>query len=342
MKALLEKFSNVWGISGYEDEIREVIKKEIQPFTDEIRIDKVGNLIGVQKGKGKGKIMIATHMDELGFLTTMIEDGYLRFTTVGGFDKRILPGLEVIVHSNEDIDGVIGSIPPHFIAKKKNAPYKMDELFIDVGMEEDEIKKKIPVGTPVSVKQKFISLNSDFVSGKALDNRASCAVLAEFLRKSSKIKHSFDIYAVFTIQEEVTGLGAVSSSYGIFPDVAFAMDVTHGTSIGVGEEEAFPLDKGTVIAYGPNIHPEIFAKLIEIAKKEEIDYNIEPIPGRTGTDATAIQIAREGIPTGLLSIPLRYMHTPVEVINIKDMERTAKLLIYFITEFEGLNGGIYA
>ena len=342
MKEILEKFSNGWGISGYEDVIRNVIKEEILPYTDEIKVDRVGNLIGAQKGMGTGKLMIATHMDELGFLTTMVEDGYLRFTTVGGFDKRILPEVEVVVHSTEDIEGVIGAIPPHFLSKKKQSPYKIDELFIDIGMEEEEIKKRISVGTPVSVKQRFISLNKDFVSGKALDNRASCAVLTEILKKSSKIKHPYDIYAVFTIQEEETGLGAISSSYGIYPDIAFAMDATHGTSIGVGEDIAFPLDKGTVIAYGPNIHPEIFERLVKIAEKEEIDYNIEPVPGRTGTDATGIQIAKEGIPTGLISIPLRYMHTPVEVVNMKDMERTVKLMVEFITEFEGLKGGKHA
>jgi len=339
MKKNLEKFSNAWGISGYENVIRDVIMGEITSYTDEVKIDKVGNLIGVQKGKGMGKLMIATHMDELGFLTTMVEDGYLRFTTIGGFDRRILPEVEVVVHSTEDIEGVIGAIPPHFLPKKKQCPYKIEELFIDVGLEEEELKKRIPIGTPVSVKQKFVGLNKEYVSGKALDNRASCAVLSEILKKLSRINHPYDIYAVFTIQEEVTGLGAISSGYGIYPDIAFAMDVTHGTSIGVGEEVAFPLGKGTVIAYGPNIHPEIFERLVKIAKREEIDYNIEPIPGRTGTDATAIQIAREGIPTGLVSIPLRYMHTPIEVINLKDMERTVRLMVEFIMEFEGLNGG---
>ena len=339
MKEILERFSNEWGISGYEDVIRSVIREEILPYTDEIKVDKVGNLIGVQRGEGVGKLMIATHMDELGFLTTMVEDGYLRFTTVGGFDKRILPEVEVIVHSGTDIEGIIGAIPPHFLPKKNQGPYKIDELFIDVGLNEGEVENRIPIGTPVSIKQEFISLNNGFVSGKALDNRVSCVILSEILKKSSKIKHPYDIYAVFTIQEEETGLGAVSSSYGIYPDIAFAMDVTHGTSLGVGEDLAFPLGKGTVIAYGPNIHPEIFERLKSIAEKEEIDYNIEPVPGRTGTDATAIQIAKEGVPTGLVSIPLRYMHTPVEVVNLRDMERTAKLMVEFITEFEGLKGG---
>ncbi len=342
MKKMLEKFSNAWGISGYEDVIRDVIMGEMTPYTDEVKIDKVGNLIGIQKGKGTGKLMIATHMDELGFLTTMVEGGYLRFTTVGGFDKRILPEVEVIVHSTEDIEGVIGAIPPHFLKGKKNVPYKIDELFIDVGMEEKVVKEKIPIGTPVSVKQKFMQLSKEYVSGKALDNRASCAILVEMLKKLSRINHPYDVYATFTIQEEVTGLGAISSGYGIYPDIAFAMDVTHGTSIGVEEKEAFPLDKGTVIAYGPNIHPEIFEKLVKIAQREEINYNIEPIPGRTGTDATAIQIAKEGIPTGLVSVPLRYMHTPIEVVNLKDMERTVRLMVYFIAEFEGLNGGVNA
>ncbi len=329
MKELLLELSEIPGVSGYEDEVREKIKEKLEGVVDEVRVDRAGNLIGLKKGEGKGSIMIATHMDEIGLMVTKIEKGFLRFTHTG-FDLRVLPGQEVVIHGKKKIHGVVGAIPPHLTGKKRE-PYKSEDLFIDPCMPEEEVEHWIRPGDVVSIKRKPVELKGGKIAGKALDNRASCTVLIEIL-KSLKT-HPFDVYGVFTVQEEETGLGAVTGTYSITPTCAVAMDVTHAKT-----QDApfltFTPGKGPVIGVGPNFHPFMVQKLKETAEKEEIPYQTEPIPGPSGTDAWSIQISREGVPTGLVSLPLKYMHTPVEVIDIKDMERAKRLLVRFIESLE--------
>lgn len=329
MKELLMELSEVPGVSGYEDEVREKIKEKLEGM-DEVRVDKVGNLIALKKGEGKGSIMIATHMDEIGLMITKIEMGFLRFTSTG-FDLRVLPGQKVVIHGRKKIEGFVGAIPPHI--KKKKEPYKNEDLFIDPCMPEDEVEQWIRPGDVVSIMRKPVELKGGRLAGKAFDNRVSCAVLVEVLR--SVKNHPFDIYGVFTIQEEESGLGAFTSTYSIKPTCAIAIDVTHAKTMHAPSLNLH-IGKGPVIATGPNFHPFIVKKLKEIADNEEIPYQIEPIPGPSGTDAWCIQISRKGIPTGLISIPLRYMHTPVEVVDVKDMERTKRLLVRFIERLEGV------
>ncbi len=334
---ILKKLSEAFGVSGSEGGVSQIIEGEFRKYVDEIKTDALGNLIGLKRGSGpsQGRIMLAAHMDEIGLMVSQIEKGFIRFTAVGGIDDRILPGQEVVVHGLRPLPGVIVTKPPHLLPpeeRRKITP--KDELFVDVGLPEEEVNSLVRVGDFISFAAKCVKLQGDMASGKAFDDRASVAALIYCLEQLSLMKHQWDVYAVATSQEELGLRGAVVSAYGIAPDLAIAIDVGFGDSPGVSEAETIRVGKGPAIAIGPNFHPLLREALIRTAKELEIPYQIEAIPGPSGTDAWAIQVSREGIPTALLSIPLRYMHTPVEILSIKDVERTGLLLASFISRLE--------
>jgi len=246
---------------------------------------------------------------------------------VGGFDVRTLPGQEVIVHGRVDLPGVIGSRPPHVLPleeRKKVTP--LDGLFIDVGLPEAELKRHVRVGDIITLRGDFAELQTGYVSGKAMDDRAGVASLVHCLHAMTAMRSTWDVYAVATVQEEIGLRGAITSAYDIDPDIAIAVDVDIGSTPGLAEGESIELNKGPGIDAGPNVHPLMRARLVETAKEHEIPFQVSAVPGHSGTDGWAIQVAREGIPTALLSIPLRYMHTPVETAHAKDIERTGRLM----------------
>ena len=339
---LLKKLSEATGVSGYEDEVRAIIGEEFGRYAHEVQTDRLGSIIALKRGessndlsryydKPRHSIMLAAHMDEIGLIVTKIEEGFLHFTSVGGFDVRTLLGQEVVVHGRQPLPGVVGSRPPHVLPdEERNKVIPMDKLFIDVGLGAEELSEVVRVGDLISLRRDFTELAGGYATGKAFDDRAGVASVVICLEQLSKVRHLWDIYAVATSQEEVGLRGAMVSAYGLAPDVSIAIDVGFGHSPGLSEAETVAMGKGPVIAFGPNIHPRLYQALIETAKKAEIPYQIEAIPGRSGTDAWAIQVAREGIPTALLSIPVRYMHTSVETIVLKDIERTGRLLASFI------------
>ena len=332
--SLLKRLSEARGVSGYETEVRDIIAEEFGRYADEVRTDKLGNVIALKRGEGvepRRRIMLAGHMDEIGLMVTKLEKGFLRFTSVGGFDERILLGQEVIVHGRRDLPGIIGSRPPHVLPKEEREKIiPMDRLFIDVGVGGEELEHLVRVGDLVTIGRKFTQLQGDLVAGKALDDRTAVAAIAVCLEELSSIRHVWDVYAVATVQEEVGMRGAITSAYGLAPDVAIAIDVTFGDQPGVSEAQTVKMGKGPAIGFGPNIHPKLHQALVNVAKELEIPYQVEPIPGRSGTDAWVIQVTREGIPTALLSVPLRYMHTSVETLSLKDAERTGRLMAGFI------------
>ena len=333
---LLKRLSEAKGVSGYEDEVRAIVAEEFGRYADEVRTDKMGNVIALKKGQGRGqRIMLASHMDEIGLIVTRIEEGFLRFTSVGGFDDRVLLGQEVVVHGRRDLPGVIGSRPPHVLSEEEREKIiPKEKLFIDVGLPPEEVERLVRVGDLVTIWRRFTRLGGDFVVGKAFDGRAGVAAIAVCLEALASAEHLWDVYAVATVQEEVGLRGATTSAYGLAPDMAIAIDVGFGRQPGVSEAETIEMGKGPAIAFGPNIHPKLYQALVEVARELEIPYQVEPIPGRSGTDAWAIQVTREGIPTALLSIPLRYMHTSVETLSLGDVERTGRLVAGFI---EGLD-----
>ncbi len=336
MKKLLEKLSNASGVSGFEDEVRNIMMEELKGHVDDLEIDEMGNIIALKKGKPHGKkVMLAAHMDEIGLMVRYIDKkGFIKFSKLGGINDQMLLNQEVYIHSNgEKILGVVGSKPPHRMkAAEKKKPVEYENMFIDIGASsKEDAEKFVNVGDPITIKQKFAELKNDLVMGNAMDNRVGCAILLEVMKQAQS---NATIYGVGTVQEEVGLKGARTSAYKINPDMALALDVTiSGDHPGMKEEEApAKAGKGPCIiltdASGRGIitHPKVKELLMEVAQEEEIPYQTEVSEGGT-TDATAIHLTREGIPTGVISPPSRYIHTPVSVVNIQDVENAVKLIL---------------
>jgi len=336
---LLKQLSETRGIAGQEAPVRDFIRTTWEPFLDSFSQDKLGSLIALKQGIGpepRPKLMLAAHMDEIGLIVTGLEQEFLRIGRVGGTDVRVLLGLEVIVHGTRDLPGIIATRPPHVLSRadrKKAVPW--EEIFIDAGLPEDEVHALVSVGDLVSIRREMAELKNGRVAGKALDDRACVATVTLVLEQLARMKHIADVFAVATVQEETGLKGAMASAYGTAPDLAIALDVTFGKQPGTPDAETFALGAGPTIGLGPNFHPKLVARLKKVAGHHEIPHAVEPNPGRSGTDAWAIQVAREGVPTALLSIPVRYMHQPVETLDSQDVERTARLLAAFIADLQG-------
>ncbi|MDI6644056.1 MAG: M42 family metallopeptidase [Methanobacteriaceae archaeon] len=336
MNELLRKLADAPGISGFEDNIRNLMRNELEKYADDVEVDQMGNIIALKKGDPDGKkIMLAAHMDEIGLMVRFIDEkGFIRFSKIGGINDQMLLNQTVEIYTDKGIIiGVIGSKPPH---KMKESDRKKiigsEDMFIDIGAKDKEdAEKLVSIGDPIIFKHNFSELPNNLITGKALDNRVGCLVLIEVLKR---VKSSANIYAVGTVQEEVGLKGARTSAYKINPDMALALDVTiAGDHPGIKEDEApAKIGEGPAIiltdASGRGIitHPEVKKMLIKAADKNEIPYQIEVSDGGT-TDATAIHLTREGIPAGVLSVATRYIHTPVSVVSLDDMENTIKLLV---------------
>jgi putative aminopeptidase FrvX len=336
MKQLLEKLSNAPGVSGFEGEVRDIMIDELKDNVDDLEVDEMGNLIAIKKGKPGGKkVMLAAHMDEIGLMVRYIDkNGFIKFSKLGGINDQMLLNQEVYIHSNgEKILGVVGSKPPHRMkAAEKKKPVEYENMFIDIGASnKEDAENFVNIGDPITIKQKFAELKNDLVMGNAMDNRVGCAILLEVMKN---VQSEATIYGVGTVQEEVGLKGARTSAFKINPDMALALDVTiSGDHPGMKEEEApAKAGEGPCIiltdASGRGIitHPKVKELLIDVAKEEKIPYQIEVSEGGT-TDATAIHLTREGIPTGVISPPSRYIHTPVSVVNIKDVENAVNLIL---------------
>jgi putative aminopeptidase FrvX len=334
-KELLERLSNAHGVSGYEGNIRQIIKDEIRPYVDKIETDNMGNLIGTKIG-GVPIVMLAAHMDEIGLMIKYIDHkGFCRFTKTGGwFDQTLLSQRMVIHTENGPVHGVIGSKPPHVIKEEdKNKVIKADDMFIDVGATSKENAEKIGVkiGTPVTSDISFQSLGNDLITGKAFDNRVGCAMLIGALGIMKNIKAT--VHVVFTVQEEVGLKGAKTSAFRLNPDVALAIDVTiAGDSPGIDKKDsALEIGKGPSVTVsdadgrGIIVTESVLKWLKEAARSGNIPCQLEV--GSFGTtDASAINITNEGIPAGVIGIPTRYIHTPVSVMSLSDLENGIKLI----------------
>lgn len=335
MRKLIERLSELRGTSGHEYRISDLIAAEFEPYADEIIKSPLGSVIAVKKCgiENAPSVMIEAHMDEIGLMVSSItDDGFVTFTDIGGVDERILPSLEVTIHGRVDVSGVIGIIPAEYTDTSKS--YKSEDLAIDTGLSKAELTKLISVGDCITLPQSVGRLGKKQISLKTMDDRASVAVLVDVLKKLKNEQLSCDIYAVSAVQEEVTGAGGKTSAFSIKPDIAIAIDVTHGITPD-NSESAFRLGSGTIIGKGPSLHSKLTDRLIDICKAEQIKYDLEIEGGYTGTDAWDIQTSRGGIATALLSIPLKYMHTSVETLDIRDVKATSRLITKFISGLEG-------
>lgn len=336
MRELLKKLTDASGISGFEDGIRNVIISEIKDHVDEIEVDNMGNMIATRKGKESGKkVMLAAHMDEIGLMVRYIDkNGFIKFSKIGGINDQMLLNQEVTVKTSKgDVIGVIGSKPPHRMKSsemKKVISY--EDMFIDIGAaDKEEAEKMVAIGDPILINQDFAELGKSLVKAKALDNRVGCAVLVEVMKQ---LESDATVYGVATVQEEVGLKGAKTSAFKVNPDLAIVLDVTiSGDHPGIKEEEApAKAGKGPVIvladASGRGIITNLKVKelLTSTADEEKIPYQLEVSEGGT-TDASVIHLTREGIPTGVISPAARYIHTPVSVVNVEDVENAVKLIV---------------
>jgi endoglucanase len=337
MEELITKLSNAHGISGSEGDIRAIMEEELRPYVDEMRVDRMGNLIAVRKGEGPS-IMLAAHMDEIGLMVKYIDDkGFLRFVKIGGWYDPTLHSQRVIVHTqNGPIPGVIGSKPPHVMKEEdRKKPPKADDMFIDVGARdrEDATKMGIIIGTPVSMDREVKKLANGRITGKAFDNRAGCAIVIDAMRQLAEMDVKATVYAVGTVQEEVGLKGARTSAFGLNPDLAIAIDTTiPGDHPGIDSKDSvLNIGKGGAItiadAAGRGIisAPQVIRWLVATAEKNDIAYQTDVGDGGT-TDATAIHLTREGIPSTVLSVATRYIHSPVEVLDLADLKSCSDLI----------------
>lgn len=327
------------GVSGYEGRMGDLIGEVFAPYVDEIRKDALQNLIALKKGVGENcpSIMLAAHMDEIGLIVTQIDDkGFLRVAGVGGVDERTLLAQEVTVHGKEDLYGIVGAKPPHLQeANEKTKSVKMEKLYVDCGLPVERLKELVSVGDMITVNREFTQLHNKRAAAKAMDDRAGVAMILEVFKELQYLKHSIDVYGVATVQEEVGTRGAFTSTYGIMPDLGIAIDVGHGHMPDIlREEDTLELGEGSGIALGPQVHPKILAKLKELAEELDIPYQLEISTSPQGTDAFAMQVAQSGVPTALISIPLRYMHTSVETLDLKDITTAARLIANFIARID--------
>ena len=331
----LSELCTMRAVSGYEYRISNKICDLFRPYCDAVFCDTLGNVIAVKRAKKANakSVMIEAHQDEIGLMVSKIdESGLLHFVTVGGIDARILPGAEVVVHAKKDYLGVIGAKPPHLQdSQDADKCTKIKDMTIDIGLDEKTAKEQVSVGDTVTFAGGMKELLSDNVASKSLDDRASVYAILQVFIDLAKTDLSVDLYGVCAVCEEVGGRGAKTAGFGINPDIAIAIDVTHGITPD-NSDNAFEMGSGVAISKGPNIHPALCDKLIERAKMNNIEHTVEIEGGDTGTDAWLLQVAGEGIPTALLSIPLRYMHTTVEVVSKKDINATVELAKAFVRD----------
>jgi len=323
--------------SGFEDNASKLFKDYVEKFCDEVYVDTLGNVMGVIHANRTtdANIMVSGHIDEIGLMVKYIDDkGFIYFVSIGGVDIRLLMGMRVIIHTSKGkVKGVIGQKPIHLMeAKERDIVPKQQELFIDIGAKnKKEAEKYVEIGDPVTVDFGFERLLNNRFVGRGFDDRMGAFCVAELLRVVSeeRKKLSMNLYCVATVQEEIGLRGATVSAYNIKPKVGIAVDVGFATDFPfvdpkiVGEAK---LDCGPIISRGPNINPKLFDIIINTAKKNKIPFQVEGSPRGTGTDANVMQLTRGGVATALVSVPLRYMHTPVEMLSEKDLENTINLL----------------
>lgn len=330
---LLKRLSEAHGIAGNEGAVRAIMEAELKASC-QVEVDALGNLIA-RKGNGERKIMLAAHMDEIGLMVKYIDkNGFIKFATIGGFFDQTLLNQRVLIHTPRgQVCGVIGSKPPHLMKdeeRKKVVEYR--DMFIDVGARSAEAAKALGVGLGdcITFDRSFRELSGGLVTGKAFDDRIACYILVQVMRE---VEAEATVYAVGTTQEEVGFKGARTASYRINPDMAIALDVTTaGDYPGIREEESsLKVGQGPAITLvdasgrGLITHPKVKEMLIATAERHKIPYQLEVGEGGT-TDATGIHITREGIPSGVVSIPTRYIHTPVEVASMEDIRNAVKLV----------------
>lgn len=326
--------------SGFEQPVQRIIRKRMKPFADSIETDVHGNVVVALNPKGSPRVMLAGHCDQIGLMVKHIdENGYIFFTPIGGVDPAILPGARVLVHSKHGaIEGVIGRKPIHLLKpEERGGKIELRDLWVDIGAKsKKETERVISVGDPITFRLELVRLGGGLVTSPALDNKCGTFVVMEALRLCSVKKINCALFAVSTVQEEVGLRGAKTACFGLDPQVGIAVDVTYATDYPDTDKRVGGEIKtgcGPAITTGPSINPRLEAMLVKTAKAKRIPYQVEAEPGSTRTDADALQLSRAGVATALVGIPNRYMHTPVEVVSLADLEAAARLIAATLATF---------
>ncbi|HYD82585.1 MAG TPA: M42 family metallopeptidase [Opitutus sp.] len=345
--AFLSELLHARSPSGYETEAQAVFDRHVKPAADAYANDALGNRLATLNPKGDPVLMLAGHMDELGLIITYInKDGFIYFDTVGGHDLSVISGRRVIIQTeNGPVKGVTGKRAIHLMddEDRKKVP-KKHEIWIDIGARsKKEALARVAIGDVATYDHELELINGSIGTARAFDNKVGAYIVGETLiRLSREKKLAAKVVAVATSQEEIGTRGATTATYTVNPHIAVAIDVGHATDHPDCDNRKYgetKLGGGPILCRGANINPKIYQRLVAAAKKADIPYQLEADPRPTGTDARAIQMGRGGVATGLVSIPLRYMHTPSEVVDLEDVERCVKLLVEFA---KALTKGDYA
>lgn len=330
----LKDLVNTPSPSGYEEQVATVYRDYCSKFADEVVTDRHGNTTAILNPKAEMKVMLAGHMDEIGFQVFYIEDdGFIRFKGIGGHDTMVPLGQRVWIHGKEKVAGVIARKPIHLLEpKEREAKPEFHDMWIDIGAKNrDEALKWIEVGDPITYQWEYAELKNGLAAARGFDNRVGSFVVAEALRLLSEggLDKKVGVYAVATVQEEIGLRGARTSAHAIGAQSGLAVDVDFAIdhpSVSKSRYGKCDLDGGPSVTRGANINPIVFSMLQEAAKKEKVSIQVSAEPGGTGTDANAMQVAGDAMATGLVGVPLRYMHSPCEVLALKDAEDCAKLM----------------
>ncbi len=338
---LLSKLIGEASPSGFEWRIQDTLKRHMKPYSDEVRADVHGNVIGVLNPKAPFRVMLSGHCDEIGFMVMHIDDkGFVYVSGVGGVDPAVATGQRVTIHGERGpVLGVIGRKPIHLLeAEERGKPVKLHELWIDIGAKNrKDAAKHVAVGDYATVAAGLERLQHNLVVGRGFDDRAGAFVVVETLRKLKGRKVQVGVYGVTSVQEEIGLRGAHTSAYGIDPQVGIAVDVGFASDFPGCDPKRTgecKLGGGPVLHRGPNINPVLGRMLEATAKRRRIKFQMTAEPRATGTDANAMQISRAGVAAALVSIPNRYMHTPVEVISLDDLDQVSDLLAAFLVDLK--------
>ncbi len=325
IKDLVFKLCSIPGVSGFEKNISKFVLKEISKYA-KTYIDQSGNVIATIGNLDSNKnIILDAHIDQVGFIVTFInKKGFLKISSCGGIDQRILPGSILQIYGKKIINGIVISTPPHLSYNKKNK--NISEIYVDTGLNQNEIKDVVSLGDSVSFLSKPKTLLNNRIVAPALDNRASISCLICCAEMLSQIQLDHKITLILSVQEETGGLGAKIGAYHIMADEAIVVDVSFASQPGISEEKTGDLSAGPMIGIAPSLSQDVYKKLIEVSKMSNIKYQLEIMSGNTGTNSDLISISKSGIKCGLISIPQRYMHTSNEIVDLDDIENTAKLI----------------
>jgi len=319
--------------SGFEEQIQEVAKEYGQKYADSVHKDVHGNQIFVKNKSAKLRVMLAGHVDEISLMVSYIDErGFLSFKAIGGVDPSVLDGQRVVIHADKGpVSGVIGRRAIRLMTQEERGKaLPLHQLWIDIGVkDQNEAEKHVSIGDPVTLDAGFLELQNNRVAARALDDRIGAFVCLEAMRLITKRELNVAVYCVTTVQEEVGLRGAHTSTYGIEPHAGIAVDVSHATDhpdCDPKKHGLYSLDGGPIVSRGANINPVVYKQLLDTAKKHKIEIQKEAAPRGTGTDANAMQLSRSGVATGLIGVPNRYMHSPVEMVSLKDVEACSKLI----------------